>query len=94
MAEAACDMLPYSTHRNNDIPVEDGGGRRSEHVAVQSWRDYTLRIFSWATPKILVSLHLEERDRAGSPQNIELKGVIGKIFRNKELVADLEQIIE
>jgi hypothetical protein len=51
-------------------------------------------IFFSSAPKIMITLHLEEKDRAGLPQNIELEGVIGKIFRNKELVADLEQFIE
>ena len=51
-------------------------------------------IFFSSAPKIPVSLHLEEKDRAGSPQNIELEGVIGKIFQNKELVAGLAQFIE
>jgi hypothetical protein len=87
-------MLPYSTHRTTDIPAENRGGRQSAHLAVQSWREYASRIFFSSVPKILVSLHLEEKDRAGSPQNIELEGVIGKIFRNKELVADLAQFIE
>ena len=70
-----------------------------EEDGANTWRfnlggNIAREIFFWATPKILVSLHLGERDRVDSPQNIELKGVIGKIFRNKELVADLEQFIE
>ena len=52
----------------------------------------SLDIFFVLPPKILISQHLRAPGYGGYGQNPEPQGLAAKIFRNKDLASDLEEL--